>query len=325
MGFSSGNTFRAATNHRWTGVLIVVPLLLAGSGCSIKRMAVNKLGDALAGNSAVFASDNDPELIKQAAPFSLKLMESLLAQSPRHRGLLLATASGFTQYAYAFIQMEADELEATNLAAAEALRGRARRLFIRARDYGLRGLDSAHAGFSGHLLKDAHAAVGKLEKRDVALAYWTGASWAAAIALSKDNPDLVADLPRVEALMDRALVLDESFQMGALHGFMITYEMTRTSLRGDPAERSRKHFERVVQLSGGRIAAPFVSLAESVALKQQNRAEFKKLLDQALAIDPDADPSTRLLNLVVQRRARWLLTQIDDLFVEPEGETKIKP
>ncbi len=66
----------------------------------MKRMAVNKLGDALAGGATTFASDDDPERVKAAAPFSLKLMESLMTESPNHKGLLFATASGFTQYAF---------------------------------------------------------------------------------------------------------------------------------------------------------------------------------------------------------------------------------
>ena len=105
----------------------MVGLAVVGSGCSIKRMAVNKVGDALAGSGTTFASDDDPELVKAAVPFSLKLMESLLSESPRHEGLLLATSSGFTEYAYAFVQEDADETEDKDLAAAEEMRGRARR------------------------------------------------------------------------------------------------------------------------------------------------------------------------------------------------------
>jgi len=45
----------------------------------------------------MFASDDDPELVREAVPFSLKLIESLLEQSPQHRGLLYAASSGFTQ------------------------------------------------------------------------------------------------------------------------------------------------------------------------------------------------------------------------------------
>ena len=38
---------------------------------------------------------------------------------------------------------------------------------------------------------------------------------------------MVANQPQVEALIDRALELDESFGQGAIHTFLITYEMAR--------------------------------------------------------------------------------------------------
>jgi hypothetical protein len=40
-------------------------------------------------------------------------------------------------------------------------------------------------------------------------------------------------------------------------------------------------------------------------------------MEQALAIDPEQDPSRRLVTLITQRRARVLLDRIDDLFLEP--------
>jgi hypothetical protein len=125
--------------------------LAAAPGCSIKKLAVNKLGDALAGGGTTFAADDDPELIRSAVPFSLKLMESLLSESPKHKGLLFATSSGFTQYGYAFVQLDADEIESKDFAAAEVMRARAKRLYLRARNYGLRGLEVAHRGFTNHL------------------------------------------------------------------------------------------------------------------------------------------------------------------------------
>src|SRR5207237_6076571 len=132
-------------------------LSFAGSGCSIRRYALNKAADALAQSGASFGSDDDPELIKAAAPFSLKLMESLLAENPRHLGLLSAAAGGFTQYAYAFVQDDADEAEPRDLAAAEALRARARRLYLRAERYGLRGLEVKHPRFGKALLANPKA------------------------------------------------------------------------------------------------------------------------------------------------------------------------
>ncbi|HSB77202.1 MAG TPA: TRAP transporter TatT component family protein, partial [Candidatus Methylomirabilis sp.] len=132
----------------WMTLCIMLLASMAGSGCSLLRhYAVDQFANAVAYSGTTFASEDDPELVKAAAPFSLTLMESLLAETPTHRDLLSAAASGFTQYAYTFVQQDADELEARDLAAAEALRTRARRLYLRARNYGLRGLDVSHPGF----------------------------------------------------------------------------------------------------------------------------------------------------------------------------------
>ena len=309
--------------HNTNVTPLVNPSLVAGllllavfiPGCSVKRMAVNKLGDALAGGGTTFSSDDDPELIKSAVPFSLKLMESLLAESPKHKGLLFATSSGFTQYGYAFVQQDADEIEAKDYAAAEAMRARAKRLYLRARSYGLRGLEAAHPGFTNALAVDPHKAVAQMKKSDVPQLYWTAAAWGAAISLGKDDPALVGEIPQMEALIDRAAELHESWGDGAIHGFLINYEMSRQGAQGEPAERAKKHFERALELTHGQQAGPLVTYAEAVCVEKQDAAQFEELLNKALAINPDLHPETRLVNLVMQRRARWLLSKKEDLFL----------
>src|SRR6185503_18557348 len=230
-------------------------------GCSIKKMAVNKLGDALAGGGSTFSSDDDPELIKAAVPFSLKLIESLLAESPRHEGLLLAACSGFTQYGYAFVKQEADETEDRDLAAANALRARTKRLCLRARGYGLRGLEVRHPGFEQTLRKDPRAAVATAGQADVPLLFWTAAAWGGAISVSKDDPVLISDQGIFAALIERALALDESFDRGAIHTLLISFEMARSDVAGDAVPRAQKHFERAMELSHGKLAGPLVTLA----------------------------------------------------------------
>jgi predicted anti-sigma-YlaC factor YlaD len=304
--------------------LMMAGLAVIGSGCSVRRMAVNKVGDALAGGGTTFASDDDPELVKAAVPFSLKLMESLLNENPRHEGLLLAAASGFTQYGYAFVQQDADELEDKDLAAAEEMRGRARRLYLRARNYGLRGLEVRHKGFEKALRSDPKQAVRAAAVKDVPLLYWTALSWAGAVSLSKDNPDLIAEMPIVEALMDRALGLDEAFGDGAIHTYLITYEMSRPGGTGDPAARSRQHFERALALTKGLQAGPMVSFAEAVCVQKQDLKQFEALLQQALTINLEVKPEWRLANLVMQRRAKWLLSRTDQLFLRSSSSEKAK-
>jgi len=147
------------------------------------------------------------------------------------------------------------------------------------------------------------------------LLYWTAAAWGGAVSLGKNDPELIAEIPQLESLIDRALALDESWGGGAIHSFLITYEMNRSGLAGDPAERARRHFERAVELSSGRLAGPYVSYAEAVCVERHDAADFVAQLEKALAIDPDAEPEQRLANLVMQRRARWLLAHQEDLFL----------
>jgi predicted anti-sigma-YlaC factor YlaD len=295
-------------------VLVLTALAFGLAGCSVQRLAVDRIGDALAGNGAAFSADDDPELVRAAAPFSLKLIESLLAERPAHRGLLLAGTRGFTQYAYAFLQQEAEEMEEQDLAAALRLEERARRLYRRARDYGLRGLALGRPDFAAALRAEPRRALAATSASEVPLLYWTAAAWGALVGLSKDQPELLAERPIVEALIDRALELDESFDGGAIHTFLIGYEAVRQGASGNPAQRAREHFARAIELSGGSEAAPLLALAEAVCVPEQQRAEFEALLKRALQIDVDRNPQNRLANLVAQRRARWLLSRTDRLF-----------
>lgn len=306
-------------------IFAALGLMALGTGCSIKRLAVNKLGDALAQSGTSLASDEDLELIAGAAPFSLKLMEGLLDESPRHQGLLLAAASGFTLYSYAFVEQRAVEVEEKDLETAAAMRVRAGRLYFRAQRYGLRGLEVKLRGFEKALRADPKSAGRRLKVGEVPLIYWTAAAWASAITLSKDQPEIVADLPIVEALIDRALELDESYDSGVIHTFLVSYEMSRPGGGAEAEARSRRHFERAVELSRGQQAGPFVALAEAVALQNQNRPEFEALLQKALKVDPASQPQWRLGNLVMQRRAQWLLSRRDDLFVPTLPSLDEKP
>jgi predicted anti-sigma-YlaC factor YlaD len=179
----------------------------------------------------------------------------------------------------------------------------------------LHGLTITHPDFAAALHRDPRAAMHGCTAADVPLLYWTAAAWAAAIAVTKDRPDLIAELPLAEAMIDRALELDERFDHGALHVFLVTYEMARAGGTGDPATRARAHYDRALALGAGRTGGPQVALAEAVCLPQQDRAQFESLLRATLAINPDAQPDSRLVTLLMQRRARWLLARADDLFL----------
>jgi predicted anti-sigma-YlaC factor YlaD len=284
-------------------------------GCSVRSLAVNKIGDALAETGSNFAADEDPELVGDAIPFGLKTMEGLLESAPKHEGLLLAASSGFVQYAYGWVQMEGDMVEARDLARATELRERARKLYLRARGYGLRGLEVDFPGLREALARDPKAALARTKKEHVPLLYWTAMGWAGAMALKVNDSEVSADQPIVEALARRALELDEGWGLGSIHEFFVSWESARSTIGGS-AEKAREHYERALVLSKGRRAFPYLTYAESVSVAKQDKAQFQELLGKALAIDVSRPDDQRLANLLAQKRARWQLGRLEELFVE---------
>lgn len=291
-----------------------LPALLA---CSPRGYASRVLANALASSptGGVYAQDDDPELVRAAVPFGLKTMESLLVEHPDHAGLLAALASGFTQYAYGFVQAESEAADLRGQAGiAQAAKARARKLYLRARDYGLRGLEVRYPGLAAKLrgARDLEPALAFVKKEDVPLVYWTAASWALAIAAGKEDMLLVSELPVPPAMMQRALALDEAFEEGAIHEFFVSWDAAQGG--PDGLARARAHFDRAIALSKGRKLGVLVSYAESVSVRRQDRAEFTRLLEQVLAHDVEADQEHRLANVLAQRRARLLLNHVEDLF-----------
>lgn len=295
---------------------LAATLVASLCGCSIRKMAVNKLGDAIANTGSNYASDEDPELVGEAVPFGLKTMEGLLEESPGHEGLLLAATSGFVQYAYGWVQMEADFVEAKDLARATELRGRAQKLYLRAREYGLRGLQlHAAPGLRQALLAEPAAALSGMEKQQVPLLYWTAMAWAGALALKVNDSELSADQPVVEALARRALELDEGWGLGSIHEFFVSWESARASIGGS-LDAARQHYQKALGFAAGRRAFPYVTYAESVSVSKQDKAQFRELMEKALALDVSKPDDQRLANLLAQKRARWQLARLDELFIE---------
>jgi len=289
--------------------------LLFAAGCSTQAYVTRRVADAVSAEGGAYSADDDPQLVREATPFALKLQESLLASAPRHRGLLLSLARGFTQYAAAFVWQDA--VESADPSVREAGKTRAQDLFLRAKEYGLRGLEAGHPGFRARVAENPAGAARAAAPEDVPLLYWTGAAWSLAIAASPGDPGMIADLPRCEALVRRALELKEDYDAGALHEYFVAFEGSRSAAMGGSVDRARAHFARAQELAAGLKVSPLVTFAGSVSVGAQDRREFLDLLDKALAFDArHLAPEYRQANLAAQRRATWLKGRVDELFLE---------
>jgi predicted anti-sigma-YlaC factor YlaD len=301
--------------------LLLLPALIFLPACSIKKFAMNQVANALTTQTAgtVFSGDDDPELVGDALPFAIKLYESLMVANPGHQGLKLKTGSLYIMYANAFLQTPALMLPGSEFKLQEFDYKRAKNLYLRGRDIILTALEQKYPGFRQNLQKKRFAqALTATNKKDVPLLYWAGAGWLGAYAIDPFDMDLGMTMPAAAALMNRVLELEENYAGGAIHEFYILYYGSLPDYMGGSLQKAREHFEKAIAISAGKSATPYISLATTVAVKEQNLEEFRSLLKQALAIDPDNDPENRLVNILNQRKALWLNEHADDFFLDAE-------
>ncbi len=278
------------------------------------------VGDALASGDSVYETDEDLELVEAALPFGLKFTESLLGESPNHEGLLQTACRGFVLYSYAYVDYPAEVAMQDDIEVGRVMRARARRLYERALGYCLRGIELSYEGFAHGLASGPEAAVLMIvpghEERDLPLLYWTAAALGLAISVSPGSADMLARLPEVEAVLQRAIELDETWNDGALHEFQVVFA---GAVPGEADyDQIRRHYDRALELSAGRSAGLHVAYAEAVSVPTQNAVEFRDMMEKALAIDPDTTPDNRLVNLLAHRRATWLSGRIDELILTLE-------
>jgi hypothetical protein len=98
---------------------------------------------------------------------------------------------------------------------------------------------------------------------------------------------------------------------------LISLESSQPGLsKAEMLQRMKRHFDRAIELSNGARAGGYVSYAENACVAAQDAAGFRSAISKALAVDTETKSENRLANLIAQRRARWLLAHIDDLFLE---------
>ena len=294
---------------RWLSVPAGALLVLILSGCAPRQLIIGGIADELATQSQ--GAENDLELAREASAFYLKFSESMLRQNPGHQGLATAVSAGYTQYAYAFVAFDAEQLEAKDAKAAERLRQRAAKLYNRARQHALNALEMQKPGLLTALASRQSSDWPKLSKEQVGLAYWAAAAWGGWISLSKDEPDVVADLPLAIRLAEQAWAADPAWGDGALSGLMGSFEAARAA---GSKQRALNYFDQGIAQSAGRSAGAYLAKAESYAQPAGDRILFEQLLQQALAVKDEAGSPLTLQNEVMRRRARWLLEKTDDLF-----------
>jgi hypothetical protein len=278
--------------------LLVLVGLVPWLGCQIlATSATTRLAENV---SAAVLDQEDVELVRDGAPAYLIAIDGLIEGDPLNQTLLLAGARLYSVYASAFVS----EPE------------RAERLTAHARDYGHRALclrnEALCAAVAG-LFDDFERELSKTELADLPALYGFGSAWASWVQANSSDWNAIADLPKVQALMERVVALDESHEMGAAHLYLgVLYTLRPASLGGRP-ELGRHHFERAIELSQRRNLMAQVLFARQYARLVFDRPLHDRLLQEVVEADPKARGFT-LSNTLAQEQARELLADSDDYF-----------
>jgi TRAP transporter T-component len=274
-------------------IVILIIALSVGGCASIVEGITSDLTQAV-------LNQPDPEIVRDGAPAYLIMADTLIQRNPDSTGGLTAGATLYTAYASIFVD------------------DRARRVVIadRAWDYGRRAMCAHDDDFCGaHDLpfQEFIVLVDTIHRRELKVAAAYAISWLAWIEAHGDDWGAIADLPRPEALLERLLKVDDTYQDGALHLVLGRLKTLRPAALGGDPELGRQHFERAIELSGGRNLSALVQFARSYARLIYDRELHDRLLQQVLAADPQAEGYT-LTNVIAQRQALALLESADDYF-----------
>lgn len=289
-----------------TRLISLLALLLVLSGCAVRPFVVDQTAQAL--SSQPVSSEDDLQLAREASAFYLKFSESVLKETPGHLKLAESVAAGFTQYAYAFVAFDAEKIDAKQPKTAAQMRERAARLYARAHRHAMTALELSVPGISAAIRSPDVTKHPRLTTLQVPLAYWAAASLGGWISMSKDDPDLVADLPMSMRLAELAWQSNPDYGQGALASLMGSLEGAKV---GGSKAKTQTYFDHAIHLSQGQEAGPYVAKAEGVALPAEDKKQFEQLLNQALDI---SKKHRSLQNEVMRERAQWLLDAVEDLF-----------
>ncbi len=300
--------------RRWS-LLLLTGLSLLATNCSVRSIAVQQMGELVAAGVPAFEKDDDLELISQALPGNIKLLEAMLESDPKNKDIPAILSQMYASYTFAFLE---GNLENPKFQGKDALKERVNRLYKRAIGYGERSLKARSSGCEKGLtvVAELDSCLSKLDKDDVPALYWYGFALAAYINQNMDSMAALAEGPKMEKIMSRVVTLDENYNFGTSHLFLMLYYGARPAMMGGSFAKAETHYKALQKIAGPQFLLADVFRARFVLVQQQDRDGFEKSLKAVLASTPQQDQESRLnlYNSLAKSRAKLYLTSVDEYF-----------
>ena len=281
---------------------LTIPMMaLLVGGCV--RMALHMSPALIPRLADSIFEECDAALAKDALPADLKLMEGLLKSDPKNEQLLNALCMGFAGYANLFVEDEDPE--------------RASRLYVRARNYGLKALGLSGVSSEKSNSKEVFllSSLKTVDDDDIDALFWMTLSWNAWINLNLDKPLALAQLGQAGACLDTLLRIKPDYYYGAPYVLKGTIAAAMPGLLGGNAESAKAAFEKALQLGERKLFLTHYYYAKYYAVRVQDKALFTKLLREIEKGIPNQLKGACLINSVIQKKAKKLNDISEDLFL----------
>lgn len=297
---------------------LVALAALTAAGCSTRRLAVIASKPLFADVLTAYRSESDLELVKQAAPGHLKMLDGLLVASPDDPDLLTTACQLYTWYGFGILEDEMEEAPAGP--EQERRKARVIEAYRRAREYGLKRLSLWKGGpdrppqLSLPDAAEVTTYAKSFGQADVPALFWTSLAWMDSIQLQLSNPQAVSGLAAAKALSDAAFAADPTYYYGGPHLLLGVFWGARSKALGGDPDAAAKYFDTADQIAKNRLLLVPLLKARYWAVTAQNRQQFEFLLRRVIANDPSILPEERLANELAQRRAKRYLENADAWF-----------
>jgi hypothetical protein len=300
---STSSPSETVKRRRAVRLLLPAALLLAAllTSCSLQVFALRTIDSVFDNAVAAGMAEPDLQLGKGAMEGNLKLLEAVAISDPTNVKFLLLNCEGYTAYAQAYADDSAE---------------RGVLFYGRAEQYGKKALEVRGVPPSVFRADAAamQAALVQLGRQDVPIVFWTASAWANRVYLQMEDPDALAGLPSINAMMQWVKDRDPGYFYGGPWLYFGTYYSSIPPALGGRPALARENFERAVAASGGRFLMAYVLYARYYAVQAQDEALFTDLLGRVLAAPRDVLPPQSLANAVAKKRAAQLMAEKDTFF-----------
>ncbi len=306
------------TTERW---ILLVSISLAVMACSPKPLIVSQIADLVDNGMTAYERDDDWELMEKAFPANIKLLETVLANSPDDRQLLTMLSRMYASYSFGFVETRLEEanylVDSSDSRVKEValLKDRVNRYYEKGVRYALMALEGSSPGATEAFQKVSSITpyLDKLGKENVAPLFWYGFNLGAWVNRNLDSVRAVSQAHLAQKVMERVLELDPAYNHGGAHLFLLAYFGSRSPMMGGSQEKALVHFQQVKTIAGDNYLLPDLFYGRFCLHQQQDRKGFIDMM-QRIVDHPDSENEVSLYNAIAGRRAAAYLAAVDTLF-----------